>query len=93
VQESGKEISRTPLLENASEKGIDASQALPQVLDRLCAEQSSHDTAVTVSPAAPDRRLIAELAWTPDQVIETRMRLRTFEEDWDAPGMEAYDDL
>jgi hypothetical protein len=28
-----------------------------------------------------------------EEVIETRMRLRVFEEDWDAPGMEAYDAL
>ncbi len=27
------------------------------------------------------------------QVLELRERLATFEEDWNAPGMEAYDEL
>lgn len=30
---------------------------------------------------------------TVEQVIELRQRLLTFEEDWNAPGMEAYDEL
>ena len=36
---------------------------------------------------------VASLGWSMEEVIETRMRLRVFEEDWDAPGMEAYDAL
>ena len=37
--------------------------------------------------------LIENLGWSREQIIETRMRLRIFEEDWDAPGMEGYDEL
>jgi len=37
--------------------------------------------------------LVSDLQWTPEDALETRMRLRTFEEDWNAPDMEAYDQL
>jgi hypothetical protein len=37
--------------------------------------------------------LISDLEWSPDQILEARMRLRAFEDDWGAPGMEAYDAL
>lgn len=36
---------------------------------------------------------VETLGWTPAEVLETHLRLRTFAEDWDAPGMEVYDDL
>ncbi len=39
------------------------------------------------------RLLISDLGWSPEQARETYMRLRHFEEDWNAPGMDAYDDL
>lgn len=37
--------------------------------------------------------LLSKLAWTPEEILETRARLSTFEQDWDAPGMEIYDEL
>ncbi len=43
--------------------------------------------------SAKQQLLIADLGWSPDQILESRMRLRAFEADWDAPGMEAYDAL
>jgi hypothetical protein len=30
---------------------------------------------------------------TPQEVAELRWRLQSFEEDWNAPGMEAYNDM
>lgn len=42
---------------------------------------------------APRPALLSELGWSPEQVVDTRQRFRTFEEDWDAPGMEVYDDM
>lgn len=39
------------------------------------------------------RNSIASLGWTPVETLETHLRLRNFEDDWDYPGMEAYDDL
>lgn len=37
--------------------------------------------------------LVSSLGWTKEEALETRMRLRAFEEDWEAPGMEGYDDI
>ncbi len=37
--------------------------------------------------------LIADLGWTQEQAADTRARLASFAEDWDAPAMEGYDDL
>lgn len=47
--------------------------------------------AITTAPVAD--RSIAALGWTPVEALETYLRLRSFAEDWDAPGMEVYDDL
>jgi len=55
-------------------------------------EQSIRDAVVTVC-TSPTKRLIGDLGWTREQAHETRLRLRAFEEDWDAPGMEIYDEL
>lgn len=37
--------------------------------------------------------LIADLGWTLQEALETRSRLASFEEDWNAAGMELYDEL
>jgi len=37
--------------------------------------------------------LIEELGWTREEAAEVRSRLLSFAAGWDAPGMEAYDDL
>ena len=37
--------------------------------------------------------LVADLGWTPEQAADSRARLASFAEDWDAPGMDGYDDL
>jgi len=37
--------------------------------------------------------LIAELGWTKEEAAEVRARLSSFEQFWDAPGMDAYDGL
>ena len=65
---------------------------MTSIFDPWSNEQSIRDTVVTV-PTTVKRILIQNLGWTRIQALETRMRLRTFEEDWDAPGMEGYDDL
>ncbi len=36
---------------------------------------------------------IKSLGWSQADALETLLRLRTFAEDWDHPGMAAYDDL
>jgi len=37
--------------------------------------------------------LVADLGWSNEEAKETRARLASLEEDWDAPGMEDYDRL
>ncbi|MFZ5452679.1 MAG: hypothetical protein ACOZF2_12560 [Thermodesulfobacteriota bacterium] len=37
--------------------------------------------------------LVADLGWSDEEAKETRARLAALEEDWDAPGMDAYDSL
>lgn len=39
------------------------------------------------------RLLIIDLGWSKKQALETRLRLRILDEDWDAPGMWGYDDI
>ena len=47
----------------------------------------------TVSTRTADMPRIEQLGWSTVEALETHLRLRNFAEDWDAPGMEAYDDL
>ena len=51
------------------------------------------NTSETNSQTTQRQLLISELGWSEEEAQETRMRLRSFEEDWNAPGMEGYDDL
>ena len=34
---------------------------------------------------------LSDLGWSREQILDTRIRLRSFEDDWEAPGMDAYD--
>ena len=36
---------------------------------------------------------IRALGWTKEETVEARARLISFEDDWNAPGMEAYDKI
>lgn len=67
-------------------------QTATAIIDPWREEEAHHGAAATVR-TAPSKMLINDLGWSKEQALETRMRLRTFEEDWDAPGMEGYDDL
>jgi hypothetical protein len=62
------------------------------ISDPWLVEQIGREAVVTISNYSTKLILSTDqLGWSTEQVIETRMRLRTFEEDWDAPGMEGYD--
>ncbi len=50
------------------------------------------EVVVILNPLAEQFDLIAR-GWTESEVTETQARLRSFEVDWEAPGMEAYDAL
>jgi hypothetical protein len=43
----------------------------------------------SVTPAG----CVAALGWTRAETRDTRLRLRSFHNDWDAPGMEVYDEV
>lgn len=53
----------------------------------VCIDQIFHATD------KPKARLVSDLGWSLAEVVDTRNRLSSFEEDWDAPGMELYDEL
>lgn len=42
---------------------------------------------------ATKKLLLGNLGWTANEAREARARLLAFEQDWDAPGMEEYDNL
>lgn len=49
--------------------------------------------ATTTQQYSQVRNSIDALGWSAADALETYFRLRTFAEDWDAPDMEAYDEL
>jgi hypothetical protein len=48
------------------------------------------EVVVVVNPVVPAVDLAAR-GWTEEEAAETRARLKSFESDWEAPGMDAYD--
>jgi len=36
---------------------------------------------------------LSDLGWSGEEALDTRLRLRSFEDDWEAPGMDAYDNV
>jgi hypothetical protein len=46
-----------------------------------------------VTKKAPENASISRLGWSRAKAAEVRASLRAFDEDWNAPGMEAYDRL
>jgi len=45
------------------------------------------------SPGKKEHLTIEDLGWTKEFAAKIRSQLAGFEEEWDAPGMEIYDDL
>ena len=42
-------------------------------------------------PPCPGPLRLDDLGWTREEALDTRIRLRSFEDDWNAPGMDSYD--
>ena len=61
----------------------------PLDLGRFHYQAGNAQTTVTAKACCN----MALLGWTQREALETYLRLQTFAEDWDAPGMEAYDEL
>jgi len=44
------------------------------------------------APLDDPRLLVHDLGWSKDEALDTHFRLRPFQDDWEAPGMDAYDE-
>jgi hypothetical protein len=67
---------------------------IPLYLDRI--NRGFHyvlGASSTVSAHVVNLPKIEQLGWSAVEALETHLRFRSFADDWDAPGMEAYDDL
>ena len=51
-------------------------------------QEPARDTGAATRPTT-----VADLGWSRVKAAEIRASLLAFEEDWNAPGMEAYDKL
>ncbi len=79
LQIGGKEI------ELSSSEIIQIANALEKL------QQSTQPN--TANAESHTSLLIESLGWTQNEINEAYARLLSFQEDWDAPGMERYDDL
>lgn len=70
-----------------------ASNDLDQLLLQLRAQIAGLQIGQTIQTASSKQNLIQELGWTREQAAAIHYRLSAFREDWEAPGMEIYDDL
>ena len=71
--------------------GIGSQSSLSSIDDPWCLREARGVAGYSFE--SHRRLLISDLGWSPEKAAETYMRLRHFEEDWNAPGMDAYDDL
>jgi hypothetical protein len=78
---------------------IEQIQKVIQKIQRLPHEISENQsryisgassTIVHLSNTSND---IEQLGWSAREALETHLRFRGFAQDWNAPGMDAYDDL
>jgi hypothetical protein len=75
------------------------SEVLKALIDRLPPEMEDelrdHIESLLRKAKTPRKRgnTINDLGWTTAEAAQTRSHLASFEEDWDAPGMDKYDRL
>ncbi len=83
-----------PLLDGEMEPRKHLHQLIDTLPDSLL--ERAAQRLIALREHAPEEELsllVADLGWTPEQAADTRSRLASFAEDWDAPGMEGYDKL
>lgn len=68
---------------------VEASDKPRTVIETIFSMSYIVGNAITTAPVA--NRSIAVLGRTPVEALETYLRLRSFAEDWDSPGMDSYD--
>jgi hypothetical protein len=75
------------------------SEDIKALIDRLPPEMEpeirDHIESLLRKKTTPLKKgnAIKDLGWAAAEAAETRSRLASFEEDWDAPGMDEYDRL
>ncbi len=71
-----------------------AEPLLPTGMYRVgkCCYWRSGNSTILLAPAWRGLH-VGQLGWSREETQETYWRLQNFADDWDAPGMEAYDDL
>ena len=61
--------------------------------NQLLSEIKDGGKGVTIVQETRKELAIDDLGWSEEETKETYYRLLSFKEDWEAPGMEAYDEL
>jgi hypothetical protein len=82
--------------QNTSELTSQDIPGLPDLLNWLHHHKAAMIASGGTDAVEPTREvsnLISNLGWTSAQAAETYHRLQSFQTDWDAPGMEVYDQL
>lgn len=67
--------------------------ALQATLARRFQEIVKEELATGASGKTQESHSIQDLGWSEEEASEVRASLQSFEEDWNAPGMDAYDEL
>jgi hypothetical protein len=65
--------------------------SMTSIMDPLSESNRNRTTTRRLEPRNP--LLIRDLGWSRREAAEIRRRLLPFEDDWNAPGMDAYDAL
>ena len=71
---------------------LSAKSRPTQVLPPTDPRRSMHASSKPIRPRTK-RPTLTSLGISPEEALEIRMSLGSFEEDWNAPGMEVYDKL
>ena len=71
----------------------DEPSSMPQLWIVSTTETISNDPVYPNNVKYINRLDVKDLGWTFLETFETRVKLQSFEEDWNSPGMEAYDEL
>jgi hypothetical protein len=81
-----------PAEKNQREAGSSLNSALRRWEERKPGRRTEK-TGTSSTSRAPSLPAVVDLGWSEAEALETRSRLSSFAEDWEAPGMEQYDDL
>lgn len=95
IKQLQRQVAQTSTQLNADRPMDDVSEKPASEYRHVGVEVLSQQTsqAQPIKKSSPVQHLIQDLGWTREQAAAIRYRLAAFREDWEAPGMEIYDDL